>query len=275
MKAEVSIHNEERQEGANPGEQDLNSALALAKRRTEEFAALLGAARAILKNQGFKDCARAIFDECKSLIGATAGYVALLDEKGAENKVLFLDSGGLPCGVDPALPMPIRGLRAEAYHSGTAVLHNDFAYSTWSKFLPGGHVTLTNVLFAPLMIEGKAVGLLGLANKPAAFTENDRQLASAFGELAAIALRNSLILDQLTVAVGEKEKTITQLKDALARIKTLNGMLPICASCKKIRDDKGYWSQLETYISEHTEAEFTHCLCNDCLKKLYPTLYNK
>ena len=61
-----------------------------------------------------------------------------------------------------------------------------------------------------------------------------------------------------------------RLKDALSRIKTLSGMLPICATCKKIRDDKGYWSQIESYIRQHSEAEFSHSICPDCAKKHYP-----
>jgi CheY-like chemotaxis protein len=64
-----------------------------------------------------------------------------------------------------------------------------------------------------------------------------------------------------------------ELQQALIKIKTLSGLLPICASCKKIRDDQGYWTQLERYISEHSEAEFTHGCCPDCMKKLYPELF--
>jgi outer membrane protein assembly factor BamB len=60
------------------------------------------------------------------------------------------------------------------------------------------------------------------------------------------------------------------IQDALANVKRLTGMLPICASCKKIRDDKGYWSQVESYVSEHTEAVFSHSICPECAKKLYP-----
>jgi PleD family two-component response regulator len=66
-----------------------------------------------------------------------------------------------------------------------------------------------------------------------------------------------------------------ELQKALAEIKTLSGLLPICASCKKIRDDQGYWTQLESYISKHSGAEFTHGCCPDCMKKLYPELYTK
>lgn len=68
----------------------------------------------------------------------------------------------------------------------------------------------------------------------------------------------------------EKEKMINELQTALSEIKTLSGMLPICASCKKIRDDNGYWNQIETYIKKHSEAEFSHSICPDCAKKLYP-----
>lgn len=73
----------------------------------------------------------------------------------------------------------------------------------------------------------------------------------------------------------EKEKLISQLKDALLKIKKLSGLLPICASCKNIRDDKGYWKQIEAYITENSEAEFSHSLCPECAKKIYPQLFEK
>jgi PAS domain S-box-containing protein len=73
----------------------------------------------------------------------------------------------------------------------------------------------------------------------------------------------------------EREKLITELKTALEKVKKLNGMLPICASCKKIRDDKGYWNQIEAYMQEHSDLEFSHSLCPDCLAELYPEMYTK
>jgi len=66
-----------------------------------------------------------------------------------------------------------------------------------------------------------------------------------------------------------REALITELKNALSQVRQLSGMLPICASCKKIRDDKGYWNQIEKYITEHTEALFSHGLCPDCVIKAY------
>ena len=69
-----------------------------------------------------------------------------------------------------------------------------------------------------------------------------------------------------------REQLIIELNNSEKKIKTLSGLLPICASCKKIRNDEGYWEQIETYVSEHTEADFSHSICPDCAKRLYPEL---
>lgn len=74
---------------------------------------------------------------------------------------------------------------------------------------------------------------------------------------------------------SEKDILINKLQDALNHIKTLKGLIPICANCKQIRDDDGYWHQVETYVTSHTEAKFTHGICPDCLEKLYPGYYTK
>ncbi|MFA5728840.1 MAG: hypothetical protein WC957_05385 [Candidatus Neomarinimicrobiota bacterium] len=74
-------------------------------------------------------------------------------------------------------------------------------------------------------------------------------------------------------AEREKEKLIAELTEALANIKQLKGLIPICASCKKIRDDEGYWNEVEAYIGQHSEAEFSHGICPDCAQKLYPEIY--
>lgn len=69
---------------------------------------------------------------------------------------------------------------------------------------------------------------------------------------------------------NEKEKLILKLKEALDKVKVLSGLLPTCASCKKICNDKGDWEQIESYISKHSEAKFSHGVCPECTKKLYP-----
>lgn len=73
-------------------------------------------------------------------------------------------------------------------------------------------------------------------------------------------------------AESKREMMISDLQKALNEVKTLRGLLPICASCKKIRDDKGYWNQIESYVGKHSEAKFSHSICPDCAKKLYGDL---
>ena len=72
----------------------------------------------------------------------------------------------------------------------------------------------------------------------------------------------------------EREMLIIQLQKALGEIKTLSGMLPICSACKRIRDDTGYWHQIEEYVDSHSEAQFSHGICPECAKKLYPNYYD-
>ncbi len=71
----------------------------------------------------------------------------------------------------------------------------------------------------------------------------------------------------------ERERLIVELQEALAQIKTLKGILPICAHCKKIRNDEDYWQQIEVYVRDHSEAKFSHSICPDCMKKFYPDYY--
>ena len=96
----------------------------------------------------------------------------------------------------------------------------------------------------------------------ATFEKADGQVAGLIGAMLDITARKT--------AENEKEKLITELREALDKVKLLSGFLPICAACKKIRDDQGYWKQIETYIRENSEAEFSHSICPDCAKELYP-----
>ncbi len=80
---------------------------------------------------------------------------------------------------------------------------------------------------------------------------------------------------KLNKSEAEREKIISKLQESISEVKVLSGLLPICASCKKIRDDKGYWNMLEVYIRDHSEAEFSHGLCPECMMKVYPDHYKK
>ena len=92
----------------------------------------------------------------------------------------------------------------------------------------------------------------------------------------------SRALDEITIEVEarkraqvEKDNLIVELQAALSEVNTLSGLIPICASCKNIRDDQGYWNQIETFIQSHSEAKFSHGICPDCSARLYPELVDE
>lgn len=87
------------------------------------------------------------------------------------------------------------------------------------------------------------------------------------GRLLVRAIRLALERKQME---QERKAIVKELIDSIAHVRTLSGLLPICSSCKKIRDDKGYWNQLEEYILKHSDARFTHGMCPDCMATLYP-----
>jgi hypothetical protein len=98
------------------------------------------------------------------------------------------------------------------------------------------------------------------------FLKEERDLINVIaGRLGIVAERNQYKKD--------RERLIAELQKALSEINKLSGMLPICASCKKIRNDEGYWEQIESYIRQHSEAEFSHSICPDCARKLYPEFF--
>jgi len=85
----------------------------------------------------------------------------------------------------------------------------------------------------------------------------------------------TLLVSRLRIYMQDRTNLIFELQNALSDVKELSGILPICASCKKIRDDEGYWRHVEEYLIRHTNAEFSHGLCKECSKKLYPQFYKE
>jgi PAS domain S-box-containing protein len=97
------------------------------------------------------------------------------------------------------------------------------------------------------------------------FIRNEEGLLSGFIGISRDITKRKLIEEQ-------RDKSILDLQQALSEVKKLSGLLPICSYCKKIRDDKGYWNQIESYIHKHSEAQFSHGICQECAKKHYPDL---
>lgn len=100
-------------------------------------------------------------------------------------------------------------------------------------------------------------------------------LEEVVGYLLGFILISIGIWRWLPKVIEHQNRMAEDLARAKKQLNNLQGLLPICSSCKKIRDDKGYWNQIESYISEHSEAEFSHGICPACMKKLYPEMYEK
>ncbi len=118
-------------------------------------------------------------------------------------------------------------------------------------------------------------GYLKWQNKRNGKEIEKRPVLAIFQEIAEVKRDLSLAHEEIVCRQLVEEKlnsVIAELKQALAEVKVLRGFLPICASCKKIKDDQGYWKQIEEYISGHSEAEFSHGICPDCAQELYPEL---
>ena len=95
---------------------------------------------------------------------------------------------------------------------------------------------------------------------------------SGFLGIFAIIVGTIIFIKLTNPLINNLNKTVAELQDALTNVNQLSGLLPICASCKKIRDDQGYWTQLEAYITDHSKADFTHSICPDCTQKFYADL---
>lgn len=114
-----------------------------------------------------------------------------------------------------------------------------------------------SVALIPIKIGQETTGLIQFNDRRKNMFNLDLiEYLEMIGEQVGLAIKNSM--------------TYTKLKEALESIKVLKGMIPICASCKKVRDDKGFWQQVEEYLGKHSDAQFSHGICPECSKKLYP-----
>ncbi len=128
-------------------------------------------------------------------------------------------------------------------------------------------VVLTAYDEPELLQKTSAAGVGAYLVKPPRAAEMERAI-----EIARARFQDMLELRNLNTALESRNR---DLREALANVKTLRGLLPICSSCKKIRDDAGYWRQVEEYFSEHSEVDFSHGLCPDCLKRMFPEYYEE
>lgn len=175
----------------------LKRALAKVESQKQDQELLFESARSVLTNMEFDSASKEIFEVCRTMTGARSGFIALLSEDGTSNDNILIEAGGEECTVDPNLQTIIRGLREVAYRECRSVYDNRYMESKWTKYLPEGHVTLNNVMLVPLIIRDQAVGLIGLANKPEHFTDEDVKLIEVLAEIASVSLESDRNRDAL------------------------------------------------------------------------------
>ncbi|XUW99373.1 MAG: hypothetical protein TUN42_05595 [Dehalogenimonas sp.] len=194
--------------------------------------------------------------------------------------------GGAALSVDE-FQLTLFALQQVLYLSVIAIATWRFGFSLGLFFwgilgavtIPYSVVYLSANWHPNLLLEMIIIGLVGIAevflinayeNGKKRLIEYQHTLEDKVKDRTLDLTRSNLALEKDIV---ERRKVEGELREALAQVKMLTGLLPICANCKKIRDDNGYWSSVEKYISTHSEAEFTHGICPECLEKLYPSYY--
>jgi hypothetical protein len=155
------------------------------------------------------------------------------------------------------------------------VLFNSLAFAGTSEYLSiMGGTFLSRAIVSGVALPFLIFYLQWQGNASGVPIENRPVLAVLrhVAEIEAELTRAQVEIERRKVAERERDETIRELRQALSEVKTLRGLLPICARCKRIRDDKGYWNLIEAYLKAHTDVEFTHGICPDCAKELYPDL---
>lgn len=163
--------------------------------RREEITALLESTRLVLERKDFLEAARDIFRLCKKLIGASAGMVALFDD--GRSNVMLVEPESLKDTLGAEDVMPAADLERADLQLGKAYIENDVAAGRTAQDVTEERFPVRNLCIAPLMIESRAVGFIGLVNKQGGFTKRDSLMAAAFGEVASLALQNAQYIEML------------------------------------------------------------------------------
>ncbi|MFA6290289.1 MAG: transporter substrate-binding domain-containing protein [Victivallales bacterium] len=206
--------------------------------------------------------------EAISLAKSSIGYVFLYDEGKDEFTVRSClgKTAKTPAVHSPGkiYSLEKNGIWSEPVRQRKPVFQNALHSShSLGKGYPEGHPPLHRFLSVPVFVNEKIVAVVAVANKETDYEQDDaNQLSHLMDTVWHYVERRE--------AEAEKERLIAELKKALAEIKTLSDLLPICAYCKNIRDDKGYWNKLESYITKHAGTRFSHGICPDCMKKNFP-----
>lgn len=211
-----------------------------------------------------KELAEFALEEAVRLTSSKGGYLHFFN---ADDQTIQLYSWSkdvlkiCTASQDEHYPLDKAGVWADSVRLRKPVIHNDYQNLADKKGYPEGHFHLIRHLGVPILDGERVVGVAGVGNKETPYNEIDAVQINLF-----LNSMWNIFIQKKTEK--ERDELIIELRDALAKVRTLSEMLPICSYCKKIRDDKGYWEGVETYISKHTDTVFTHGMCPVCAEKV-------
>lgn len=218
-------------------------------------------------------------DDAVRLTDSRIGYLHFVNADQATIRLYTWSTGTMKvCTAVEATHYPLAraGIWVDCVHRRAPVIHNEYAAEPHRKGLPSGHVPLTRDLGVPVFEDGQVAAVLGVGNKETPYDHYDVELTQLLaGTIWSIVHRKRVhehLREQIAARTEELEQRNRELQQALVDVQTLSGIVPICSYCKKIRDDQGYWNQLESYLSMRTEARFSHGICPACTRKEFPEL---
>lgn len=218
-------------------------------------------------------------DEAVRLSGSRIGYFHFVNADHQSIRLYTWSTGTRRiCTTVEAThyPIAVAGIWVDCVHRGEPVIHNDYAAEPHRKGLPHGHVALTRDLGVPVFEDGHIVAVLGVGNKDVPYDQADIDFVQLLaGTIWSIVLRKRAqerLREEVAARTEELRQRNLELQQALDDVRVLSGIVPICSYCKQIRDDQGYWNQLESYLSAHSEARFSHGICPSCARTLFPDI---
>ncbi len=227
--------------------------------------------RAILAAESVPEMARSALRRMEQIVPSEEAFLAVFDPAGGPAQVISRNDQATPLGmVDPALPgVGLLGFSEwDALETTTDLAAVAGRNPKLDRLFQS---RLRSCVAVPLHTDGRRFGLLVLADsRPSAFTGEHRKIADEIARQLAIAFQQARLREQLQQHADELERRVEErtreLRESLENVKQLQGLLPICAWCKKVRDDKDYWHEVEHYVAAHTEARFTHGICPACME---------
>ncbi|MEW6671001.1 MAG: GAF domain-containing protein [Thermodesulfobacteriota bacterium] len=251
------------------------------RRNTEVLAALNSVSDTISQTLDIERLTGVVLDKVVEVLRCDAGTIRLLDETGQALEIVAHKGFSL----EQAKKMNINrkygeGLAWRCLDSGQVVFTEFNPEDSYQQEIKsfGMQIGARCAVHFPIEHKDIKLGIMTVYSfSPREFQREELDLCTSIGHQIGIAIENARLYQRaqnnikaLRDAQEEREKIIMKLQKALADVKTLSGLLPICSHCKKIRDDKGYWTQIEAYIHQYSGTQFSHGICPECAKKYYP-----